>query len=229
MKKFVCAALVLLYSFLSCIPLVPTRAHAATDAYACILQENVYFYESESTESGLFILPQTYYVKVLFASHPFTKVEYLTDSANSKKRIGYCKTEELTFVNYTPKNPYLYHVFDVTYTAEQASGQDDFFHKITLTCTYYGNYTIGAKTYAYVLQGTQFGYVPLPVGFTYPKNTEHADATSPEANSPTTPPGDAGTNPAQIAILVVLCLLVPLLAALVLRSSKKRPFDFDEH
>ena len=227
MKKFFSAVFPLFYLFLSCFPLLPTRAHAAADAYACILQENAYFYASESLSDGLFVLPQTYYVKVLLTGDEFTKVEYLTDGPSSQKIVGYCQTDDLTFVDYTPQTPYLHHVFDVTYTAEHASGENDFFHKITVSCTYYGAYAVGAKTYAYVLQGTQFGYVPLPKDFSYPKSTEHAEHTNGTAGE-TPPTGEASTNPAQIAILVLLCLLVPLLAALVLRSSKKHPYEFDD-
>lgn len=203
-----------------------TRAHANADAYACVLETDVYFYSAETESSGVFTLPQTYYVKVLFASHPFTKVEYLTDGANSKKLVGYCKTERLTFVDYTPVTPYLYHVFDVTYTAEPAATDDDFFHKITVSCTYYGDYKIGSKTYAYVLQNGAFGYVPLPENFSYVKSTEHARHVAEQ--SQTTHGAETAANPAQIAILVILCLLVPILAAIVLRTSKKRPYDFED-
>ena len=226
MKQFISAVLPLFYFLISCFIPLPTLARADADSYACILQEDVYFYSMETDNSGLFTLPPTYYVKVLFSAQPYTKVEYLTDGAHSKKLVGYCRTNQLTFVDYTPVNPYLYHVFDVTYTAETSAANDDFFHKITVSCTYYGDYKIGSKTYAYVLQNGEFGYVPLPENFSYVKSTEHAQHVA--AQTPTPSPSSTAANPAQIAILVILCLLVPILAAIVLRTSKKRPYDFED-
>lgn len=228
MKKFLFAALVpLFYFIISSFSFSPLPARAEESDYACILSDHAYFYTSESEQSGLFILPKTYYVKVLVASYPYTKVEYLSDGVSTRKIIGYCLTSDLTFVDYTPQMPYLFKTFEVTYTAS-GDISDPFLNKITVTCAYYGDYTVGSKTYAYVLQGDEFGYVPKPESFFYVENTEYAEHTKSE------PPKNSGdgeitdSNPLQIAILVVLCLLVPILAAAVFRSSKKRPYDFDE-
>ncbi len=228
MKKFILAVLPLFYFILLCFP--PTvRADASSHGYACVLSDETYFYSSENADGGLFILPRTYYVKVLEIKNPYTKVEYLTDGATTRKLVGYCKTAELTFVDYVPQTPYLYHFFDVTYTAEHTGGSGDgFLNTVTLTCAYYGDYFVGSTAYAYVLQNDGFGYVPRPASLTYPENTEYA-----ERNAPTDKPSDGAeeepsSNPAQIAILVVLCLLAPILAAIVLRSSRKKPYNFEE-
>ncbi|MBQ8374908.1 MAG: hypothetical protein IJX98_04965 [Clostridia bacterium] len=232
MKKFLFAVFPLFYFILLCVfPLAVNEKSAASaegESYACILEDDVYFYSAESESSGLFVLPKTYYVKILLVAQPFTKVEYLTDGANTQRLVGYCKTDKLTFVDYTPQIPYLYYLFEVTYTAENSAAEDDFLNKITVTCTYYGDYYIGSKTYAYVLQNGSFGYVPKPDGFSYPKSAEHENKTQiSDGDSPQEEPASGG-NGAQIAILIVLCLLVPILAALVVRSSKKQPYDFEE-
>lgn len=227
MKKFLFAAFVpLFYFIITSLPFFAIPAKAEDEGYACILTDHAYFYASESEQSGLFILPKTYYVKVLLPSYPYTKVEYLSDGANSRKLIGYCLTSDLTFVDYTPKMPYLFKTFEVTYTAN-GDANDPFLNKITVTCSYYGDYTVGSKNYAYVLQGDSFGYVPKPSDFFFTENPEYAEHL--KENPPQDSGEEAGSSsPLQIAILIVLCLLVPILAAAVFRSSKKRPYDFEE-
>ena len=37
-----------------------------------------------------------------------------------------------------------------------------------------------------------------------------------------------GSDPIRIAVLAVLCLLVPLLAAIILQSSKRHSYEADE-
>ena len=163
---------------------------------------------------------------MLLPSYPYSKVEYLSDGTSSRKIVGYCLTSQLTFVEYTPKMPYLFKTFEVTYTAN-GDTSDPFLNKITVTCAYYGDYTVGSKTYAYVLQGDTFGYVPKPENFFFTENSEYAEhlKENPPSDSSN---GGGSSNPLQIAILIVLCMLVPILAAAVFRSSKKRPYDFEE-
>ncbi len=228
MKKFLFAALVpLFYFIIVSFPFSPLPAKAEENGYACILSDHAYFYASESEQSGLFILPKTYYVKVLVPSYPYTKVEYLSDGVNTRKLVGYCLTSDLTFVDYVPQMPYLFKTFEVTYTAN-GDISDPFLNKITVTCAYYGDYTVGSKTYAYVLQGDEFGYVPKPEVFFYTENPEYAEHLKENPPEENVEGGTGSSNPLQIAILIVLCLLVPILAAAVFRSSKKRPYDFED-
>ena len=231
MKKFLFAVIFPLFYFITALfPLAPPRQVCADSSlqYACVLTDKAYFYTSENEKSGVFILPKTYYVKVLSQSSPYTKVEYLSDGVSTRKLTGYCLTADLTFVDYIPQQPYLFKIFEVTYTAESGEANDPFLDKITLTCSYYGDYTVGSKTYAYVLQGEDFCYVPKPADLFIPENTEYAERTRQDTDEPNGETPTSGTNPTQIAILVVLCLLVPILAALIFRSSKKQPYDFDE-
>ena len=227
MKKLIFAAILpLFYFLLSFGYFAPPRANADGGEYACILSEDAYFYSAENEQSGLFILPQSYYVKVLTPSYPYSQVEYLSDGANTRKLTGYCKTADLTFVEYIPKRPYLFKSFEVTYVA---SGADDpFLNKITVTCAYYGDYTVGSKTYAYVLQSGEFGYVPKPTNFTFAKNTEYEDAQV-KTEEPIDDKTEGSSNGGvQIAILLLLCLLVIILAAAIFRSNKKNGYDFEE-
>ncbi len=161
----------------------------------------------------------------------FCRIEYLYDSDYTKKLTGYAKTSELTFVDFTPQTPYLYHVFDLRYTVDGSYIEGDaFLDQITISCAYYGDYHVGSKPYCYVLRGSSFGYVPKPEGLVYPQNYEYEEYLSKVERGEITPPtnDEEGMSAAQIAILITLCLLIPLLAALVIKTSKKSTYDFDD-
>jgi len=207
-----------------------SSAESGEISYACILGENTFFYTARDEKQGLFLLPKTYYVKILEPAPDYCKIEYLYDGSDVKKVVGYAKTSELTLVDYTPTTPYLHHVFTVDYLLNGETG-DDAFHKITLSCTYYGDYIIGSKTYCYVLRGNEFGYVPKPTELTYPLNDEYANRLAQETfqtDDSDSEDAQTHTNPALIALLVALCLLVPVLSALVLKPPKKPPYETED-
>ena len=234
MKKFILSAVLpLLYLICACLsPAVHVKVRAEDNGYACIRSENVYLYSEENDKSGLFILPYTYYVKVLSSGVKYSYVEYLSDGPNTRKINGYCKNSELTFVDYVPVRPYLYYTLDVTYYIEDASPSikdDDFLSTITITCAYYGEYRVGSKLYCYVLREGTFGYIPKPADLSYELNDEYDNHTPDESDAPAGNFGDHETMPpAQIASLVLLCILVPVIAALILRPPKKPPYESEE-
>lgn len=236
MKKFIFSALcVMLYFLCALAPLArrPARADdTATGTYACVLEDHTFFYAAKDEKQGLFLLPKTYFVKVLDSAPDYTKIEYLTDSASTKKLIGYAKTSALTFVDYVPQTPYLYLSFKVTYKLGDDLLDPSFLNELVVECTYYGDYTIGSKTYCYVLRGEEFGYILKPDDLSIAENPEYADRL--QAQTPTPAPENEPTeeesdsaSPAQIAILIALCLLVPVLAALILKSPRKPPYEED--
>ena len=191
--------------------------------YACILTDDVFFYANADGRKGLFLLPKSYYVRLLTYNADYCKVEYQTD-ASAKRLIGYVATEKLTFVDYVPARPYLYYVFDLHYKIEDTEQTDStFLTEITVACVYYGDYVIGSERYCYVLRGEEFGYVPKPSNLVYEDNEEYADYVASLQPEPEplpeveTPSVEKENSPAQIAILVAICLLVPILAALVLK------------
>jgi hypothetical protein len=191
--------------------------------YACILSDDVFFYASTDGRKGLFLLPKSYYVRLLEYRSDYCKVEYHSDNS-AKRLVGYVATEKLTFVNYVPARPYLYYVFDLRYKIEDTDQTDSaFLTEITISCVYYGDYVVGSERYCYVLRGEEFGYVPKPNTLIYEDNEEYADYVA-SLQPPSEPDSEAETptvtkenSPAQIAILVAICLLVPILAALVLK------------
>lgn len=198
--------------------------------YACILSENTFFYSAPDERNGLFLLPVTYYVKLLDYGNEYCRVEYLYDDANAKKLVGYAKTDSLTFVDYLPARPYFYYVFDLRYRIDETLSNDSsFLNEITVSCAYYGDYKIGSKTYCYVLRGDSFGYVPKPDTLHIPQNTEYAEYLESllPPSAPSSSSASAQSSPAQIAILVALCLLVPVLAALILKPPRRPPYETD--
>ena len=235
MKKFLLITISCILVFASAFPLPAKRiAEAETPTsggYACILQENVFFYSAPDERRGLFLLPATYYVKVLDYGEEYCRVQYLFDDEHVKKLIGYAKTSALTFVEYTPTEPYYYHLFDVRYRIEEDVLTDSaFLNEITLTCAYYGDYKIGSETYCYVLRGGSLGYVPKPSSLRVPKNTEYEEWLAqqiPDTSEKPTPLEEQSSSPAQIAILVALCLLAPILAALILKPPRRPPYETD--
>jgi hypothetical protein len=203
-------------------------------SYACILSDNTFFYALADGKRGLFLLPKSYYVRLLEYRTDYCKIEYQTDTGTVKRLVGYARTEELTFVNYTPVRPYLYYVFDLHYKIEDAAQTNSsFLTELTLPCVYYGDYVIGSECYCYVLRGDEFGYVPKPYSLQYEQNTEYEDylaSLQPDPEPPDSTKDDSQKNssPAQIAILVAICLLVPVLAALVLKPPRRPPYELDD-
>ena len=211
-----------------------TAATAPTAGdYACILTNDVFFYSTPDERRGLFLLPKSYYVKLLEYRADFCKIEYGKDEGDCKRLIGYAKTEQLTFVDYEPQRPYLYYVFDVSYKLDgsEASGAP-FLNEIVLSCVYYGDYLVGSELYCYVLQESGFGYVPKPTSLSFEENTEYADylsaQTPPSTDTEAPPSAETPSSPTQIVILIIVCLLVPILAALVLKPSRRLPYKDDD-
>ncbi len=236
MKKLFILLNSVLLLFLFCLQTAfPTPKRALAEAelragtYACILTD-AYFYDAPDAPRGLFLLPRTYYVKILEYDETYCKIEYLYDASDVEKLIGYARTELLTPVAYTPKRPYLYYILDVRYRIDDTIDDSAFLNQITVSCAYYGDYVVGAETYCYVLRGDTFGYIPKPTDLKLPVNTEYDEYLAtllPQTSSDETE-AQADSSPAQIAVLIALCLLVPVLAALLLKPPKNNPYDTDE-
>lgn len=191
--------------------------HAET--YACILT-NAYFYERESDDSGLFLLPQTYFVKILTTGIRFSYVQYLTDLPPYRAVYGYCKTAELTFVDFRPETPYLYWTIDVDYTMDVSSAVkvDSTLNTVRLTYVYYGEYTVGSSTFCYVQREGEFGYLPKTMDITYPLNREYS--TSPPSHQ-TPPESSPGETPTLVFFSVITLIALGLLYFLFKPSKQE--------
>lgn len=184
MKKFISFLTSLLFllclrpaSFVGAEPSLPVGAETAV--YACAEKENVLFYEKPSEDSALFALPQSYYVKVLSKGATYSYVQYLETVSSFHSVFGYCKTEELLFVDYVPLNPYLYLTFPVSYSVDSPSeGFTSNLTSFSYPCVYYGEYTLGGTPLSYVYLNGHFGYLPLSSPVVYEKNTDYLDYLS---------------------------------------------------
>ena len=225
-------ALFLLFSLALCTHFPSEkRTVKAETSYAYIPDANVAFY-SDSEEASrllLFYLPKSYFVCILGETEGYYRVSYLEDKGEEKQLTGFVEKSRVTPVAFTPETPYLHKKIEVTYYASgNADLSGDILSRITVTCVYYGDYSENGKTYCYVLRGDRFGYVDRPMGFTYPENPEYSQKTASEEPPSPSPEDASGLSPAQIVFLVLLCLLIPTLAALILRPSRKKNFPDDD-
>jgi hypothetical protein len=213
--------------FFSVLPSPPTvRATADEELYACALSDRVYFYSSPSDERGLFCLPYTYYVKILANQGEYCYVQYLTDTPPYQAVYGYCKTADLTFVDYIPSRPYLYYTITATYLLSDFADPliaDSVLSSVSLTYVYYGDMFVGSATYCYVSSDGKTGYLPKTMSVTYELNDDyHAP------NSVSTDSADETSNVPSY-VIVILFVVLPLLAVvLFLFLPKKKVHSDDE-
>ena len=137
-------------------------ASPAAEEYAVAARNDVWLYSEENEDSGLFLLPYTYYVRVLERGEEYSAVVYGEDAAPYRTVEGYCKTDLLTFVGFIPERPFLKLEVTVTYTVPGASSQmgNGTFDEIERTFHYYGTSYLGTQRYFYVLSDGVFDYIP---------------------------------------------------------------------
>ena len=194
----------LLFSFLTAAAMLfflsPSAVRAEETArYARILDEEVYFYERAEAESGLFVLPRTYFVRITGEEGNYYAAEYRTGSAALQ---GYCLKSQVELVDYVPETPYLLYDTEVTFTVGSADLPDGFFTEYTVSAAFYGTFYYGSSVFYYVNLGGEFGYVPAGAcpPLDYPENTEHMQAETPET------PQESGGN-ANVVNIILICAL----------------------
>lgn len=205
-------------------PLRSFSAHAdagSSELYAVAAQNDVWFYAAENEESGLFILPYTYYVRVLNAGTAYCYVQYLDDAAPYKSIKGYCRTEDLTFVDFIPERPFLRRQITVTY---RVTGGDFLmgngsFDRMEKTFVYYGLSYSGTARFYYVYADGVFDYVPAMQDVAYELNTDYLKEVSGSAEEKEPP--KEGLSVLQIALICAAGLAAAVIAVFVLRG--KRP------
>jgi len=238
MKKYMFA--LLLFLVLAAYPLKQSAIHntyafaeESSVQYAVAAQQGVYLYREADEKTGLFILPYTYYVRVLSLGDPFCKVEYLVDDGTYKKVSGFCKKEELTFVDFVPQRPYLKREITATYSLSHIGPiptGDEFFETIEVKYLFYGTYQVGSALYYYVYGNGKFGYLPAQEEITYDLNTDYIKETSGEAETPPDTNQSSALTPTQIVFLCALGVSVVAIAVFVIRGKKQpaAPTDLEE-
>ena len=199
-----------------------TASAAEETAYAVAAQPDVWFYASEDESSALFLLPYTYYVKVIRRGEEFSYVEYLTDEPPYKKISGYCRTDKLVFVDYVPARPYLRREVTLSYSLPQSGTLSGSFSTVEKSFLYYGHRYEGTQLYYYVLSGDTFGYVPADRELEYDLNTDYLDYLASVDAA-----GKAGgaLSPAAIAVICIACVAAVAIAVFVVRGKKPPVFE----
>lgn len=106
MKRFFTVAVVLLFVFLSIFTIKTTQTKSvsttnSTSGYAKILTNDCYLLDSPNESSHLFLLEQSYFVKVVdIYDNIFYKIKYLEFD-------GYVEKSKVCFVEEYPKEPFL--------------------------------------------------------------------------------------------------------------------------
>lgn len=218
MKRFtVILSLLLLVLFAP----APQRAQAAEERYAAAVEADVWFYASENENARVFLLPATYYVKVISEGETYTRVEYLTDDAPYQKISGYCRTEDLLFVDYIPVRPYLKKEVTLSYTLPQTGGLGSgSFSTVEKTFVYYGHRYEGDALYYYVLSGDTFDYIPAEKELEYEKNTDCLDYLAAKSASGEAEGGQGGMNASTILVICIACAAAIAIAVLVVRGKR---------
>lgn len=202
----------------------------SSDLYAVAAQSDVWFYAAENEDTGLFLLPYTYYVKVLRRGGLYSAVQYLDDAAPYKAITGYCKTDALTFVDFVPQRPYLRREITVSYRVENAAGPlmgKGTFDKVEKSFIYYGTSYLGTARYFYVYADGMFDYVPATQEVLYDLNTDYLQASSGEvdegAGGGEIEEPKEGLSGTQIVIICVAAAALIVIALFVLRGKRSSP------
>ena len=228
-KLFAAAALAAALPFALAPGFAPALAAETADGYARVLREDVYLYAEPQEESGLFILPRTYFVKITGEAGDYYRVEYLTGTDAAPVR-GYCRTGDVEPVDYIPEAPFLLYETEVTFTAGDAGLPADFITEYTVPAAFYGTFYYGSSVYYYVCLDGKFGYVPAnscpPLD--YPENTEHTAQETPD------PPREGAGNANAVNIVLICALSVAALGAVYFlfrpaKPASARPAPFDDY
>lgn len=198
-------------------------ASPAAEVYAVAARNDVWLYAEENEESGLFLLPYTYYVRVEERGEEFSSVVYGTDEAPYRAVHGYCKTEMLTFVGFIPERPFLKLEVTLTYTVPGTSSEmgNGTFDEIERTFHYYGTSYLGTQRYFYVLSDGVFDYIPAARDVNYELNTDYlTDVSAPAEELPVEEESSSALSGIEIAALILGILAVAAIAFFVLRGRK---------
>ena len=220
MKAFILPMLAAI--LLALFPPAPLSAAAETQRYAVAPTEDVWFYAGEREEDRLFLLPCTYYVRVLEEGEIYSTVEYLTDDPPYKKLLGYCRTDQLLFVDFIPVRPYLRKQITVSYTLPGSGSLDDAFSTVERTFVYYGDRYENGQLYLYVLLDGTFGYIPASAPPEYEHNTDYLTSTSGDGDEGTEPPSaDEGIGATQIVVICLACAAAVAIVIILMRGKQK--------
>lgn len=192
--------------------------------YARATSREAYFCTSADVATGIFAVPYTYCVEVLYEEGDWYRVKYAEDYGIYRAVYGYVLKSQFELLSERPSTVYLYRSVSVNFSQDAPTGGLPEIDDITVTAAFYGSYYSGAAGYSYVLCNGSFGYIsganedyPLivPEGGDTPAADEHpADENS-----------GGGTIVAVVIISVVIALAVGLVILSGRKSKRRKPED----
>ncbi len=194
-----------------------------TARYAVAVTENVWLYREKNEESGIFLLPVSYYVRILGEDEEYYEAEYFEDAAPYLAVKGYCKKADLQLVDFLPARPYLRLELAVSYVIEGAPSSamgNGSFDRITRTFLYYGTSYLGTTRFYYVLCDGVFDYIPATQELVFERNTDYL--SPPEEPPAAEKPEEAVSSltGAHAAVLLAIGLSAAAIAIFVLRGRR---------
>lgn len=186
----------------------PVRVRAEkSEAYAVAPARDVWFYSAPDDASGLFLIPLSYYVKIVEEGEPFLKAEY-GDGISMPRLTGYCKSEQLTRVDYTPARPFLCKQVTLTYTLDGTLNND--FDSLEKNFYYYGSTFRGTARYWYVYADEKFGFVAQNGEPEYELNVDYLTTNT---SGTVTPPAEHTSTLTGVQIALVCIVVCAALSA----------------
>ena len=187
--------------------------------YAVVNESDVLFYERADRSTALFVLPYTYFVRILATDGEFLRVQYASAE-------GYCLASDVIAVDFTPVTPYLVRTVDFLYKIDDPgkAGSEEML-TITRTFDYYGHIYENGYLYYYVLADGAFKRIPAERLLDYQLNREYEQyvAVSAEAERET-----GGLSAAAIVAICVACVAAVSVAVLVARGKRPPAYDPDK-
>ncbi len=227
MKKFICliTALILFYSIFA--PKNLINIVDAENLYARIITEDTPFYQTQQSESPLFFLPYTYYVKIIESGEKLTHVECYGDG-NTATLDGFVPTEMLFYDGLEVQNPYV--VLEITTVSTAILYQDSnlsvksqyLFENRTLQ--YYGSLSTPNGRIFYVAYNDRLGYVKESDVFPFSIKNHPNELTFIKPTEPLDPPTEEpiseGFFGIKVAIIVAL-IFAGIIALIFIATNKK--------
>ena len=171
-------------------------------------------YAEENEESGLFLLPYTYYVRVEERGEEFSSVVYGTDEAPYTRRPRLLQDGDAHLRRLYPRTPLL-----EARSHAHLHGAGDFTQRSTVH--YYGTSYLGTQRYFYVLSDGVFDYIPAARDVNYELNTDYlTDVSAPAEELPVEEESSSALSGIEIAALILGILAVAAIAFFVLRGRK---------
>ncbi len=231
MKRILSLLFFTLMLFSVSLPIGGQTVSAAEGRYAVVPDGDVWFCAGESESSRIFLLPRSYYVRILNEGPLYCRVEYLEDEGPYKKITGYCKTEDIIAVDYIPVRPYLKKEITLSYSlpAAGSGGLGGSFSSVEKTFVYYGQRYEGAKLYYYVLADGTFDFIAADAELAYEENTDYLDYLAAQDTAAqggeVAKPEAGGMNAAMIVVVCIACVAAVAVAVFVIRGKKPAPPD----